>query len=111
MVLIAQHLNVHQRKLGTIIIHTDQILQHDSAETGSLLKRNFNIIISQITSYKTSQVVVRLHLYWYQSRRPEKTFLLSVLPIRIRNIKFFVNSIRINLPGFGFGSTYNFFTA
>jgi hypothetical protein len=34
--LTAQYLNVRQRKLGTIIIQTDRILQHDSAITGSL---------------------------------------------------------------------------
>jgi hypothetical protein len=33
--LIAQYLKVHQRKLGTIIIQTVHILQHDSADTGS----------------------------------------------------------------------------
>ncbi len=34
--LIAQYLNVRQRKLGTIIIQTVYILQHDSAVTASL---------------------------------------------------------------------------
>ncbi len=34
--LKAQYLNVRQRKLGTIIIQTVHILQHDSAVTGSL---------------------------------------------------------------------------
>ena len=34
--LTAQYLNVRQRKLGTIIIQTVHILQHDSAVTGSL---------------------------------------------------------------------------
>ncbi len=34
--LTAQNLNVYQRKLGTIIIQTVHILQHDSAVTGSL---------------------------------------------------------------------------
>ncbi len=34
--LMAQYLNVRQRKLGTIIIQTVHILQHDSAVTGSL---------------------------------------------------------------------------
>ena len=34
--LMAQYLNVHQRKLGTIIIQTVHILQHNSADTGSL---------------------------------------------------------------------------
>jgi hypothetical protein len=32
--LTAQYLNVRQRKLGTIIIQTVHILQHDSAVTG-----------------------------------------------------------------------------
>jgi hypothetical protein len=36
--LMAQYLNVRQRKLGTIIIQTVHILQHDSAVTGSLPK-------------------------------------------------------------------------
>jgi hypothetical protein len=36
MALMAQYLNVRQRKLGTIIIQTVCILQHDSAVTGSL---------------------------------------------------------------------------
>jgi hypothetical protein len=34
--LTAQYANVHQHKLGTIIIQTVHILQHDSAVTGSL---------------------------------------------------------------------------
>ncbi len=34
--LTAQYLNVRQCKLGTIIIQTVHILQHDSAVTGSL---------------------------------------------------------------------------
>ncbi len=34
--LMAQYLNVRQRKLGTIIIQTYLIVQHDSAITGSL---------------------------------------------------------------------------
>jgi hypothetical protein len=34
--LTAQYLNVRQRKLGTIIIHTVHILQYDSAVTDSL---------------------------------------------------------------------------
>jgi hypothetical protein len=34
--LTAQYLNVRQRKLGTIIIQTVHILQHNSADTGSL---------------------------------------------------------------------------
>jgi hypothetical protein len=38
--LVAQYLNVRQRKLGTIIIQTVHILQHDSADTGSLPKRD-----------------------------------------------------------------------
>ena len=31
--LMAQYLNVHQRKLSTIIIQTVHILQHDNADT------------------------------------------------------------------------------
>ena len=38
--LMAQYLNVRQRKLGTIIIQTVHILQHDSAVTGSLPEGN-----------------------------------------------------------------------
>jgi hypothetical protein len=34
--LMAQYLNVRQRKLGTIIIQTVHILQPDNADTGSL---------------------------------------------------------------------------
>jgi hypothetical protein len=34
--LMAQYLNVRQRKLGTIIIQTVHILQHDIADAGSL---------------------------------------------------------------------------
>jgi hypothetical protein len=36
-----QFLHVRQRKLGTIIIQTVHILQHDSAVTGSLPDREF----------------------------------------------------------------------
>jgi hypothetical protein len=39
--LMAQYLNVRQRKLGTIIIQTVHILQHDSEDTDSLPKRDF----------------------------------------------------------------------
>jgi hypothetical protein len=39
--LMAHYLNVRQRKLGTIIILTFRILQHDSADTGSLTMENF----------------------------------------------------------------------
>jgi hypothetical protein len=39
--LTAQYLNVRQRKLGTIIIQTVHILQHDSAVTGSLPNGEF----------------------------------------------------------------------
>ncbi len=39
--LMAQYLNVRQRKLSTIIIQTVHILQHDSADTGSLQVEDF----------------------------------------------------------------------
>jgi hypothetical protein len=39
--LLAQYLNVSQRKLGTIIIQTINILQHYSADTGSLPVEDF----------------------------------------------------------------------
>jgi hypothetical protein len=39
--LSAQYLNVRQRKLGTIIIQTVYILQHDSAVTGSIPNGEF----------------------------------------------------------------------
>ncbi len=39
--LIAQYLNVRQWKLGTIIIQTVYILQHDNGETGSLPVEDF----------------------------------------------------------------------
>jgi len=39
--LMAQYLNVRQRKLGTIIIQTVHMLQHDSADTGSLPVEDF----------------------------------------------------------------------
>ena len=39
--LTAQYLNVRQRKLGTIIIQTVRILQHESAVTDSLLEEEF----------------------------------------------------------------------
>jgi hypothetical protein len=39
--LTAQYLNVRQRKLGTIIIQTVHILQHDSAVTASLPNGEF----------------------------------------------------------------------
>ncbi len=38
---MAQYLNVRQRKLGTIIIQTVHILQHDNANTGSLPVEDF----------------------------------------------------------------------
>jgi hypothetical protein len=39
--LMTQYLNVRQRKLGTIIIQTVHILQHDNADTGSLQVEDF----------------------------------------------------------------------
>jgi hypothetical protein len=39
--LMAQYLNFRQRKLGTIIIQTVYILQHDNADTGSLPVEDF----------------------------------------------------------------------
>jgi hypothetical protein len=39
--LMAQYLNVRQRKLDTIIIQTVHILQHDNADTGSLPVEDF----------------------------------------------------------------------
>ncbi len=39
--LTAQYLNVRQRKLGTIIIQTVSILQHESAVTDSLPEDEF----------------------------------------------------------------------
>ncbi len=39
--LMAQYLNVRQRKLVTIIIQTVHILQHGSADTGSLPVEDF----------------------------------------------------------------------
>jgi hypothetical protein len=39
--LMAQYLNVRQRKLGTIIIQTVHILQHDNADTDSLPVEDF----------------------------------------------------------------------
>jgi hypothetical protein len=39
--LTAQYLNVCQRKLGTIIIQTVRILQHESAVTDSLPEEEF----------------------------------------------------------------------
>jgi hypothetical protein len=39
--LKAQYINVHQRKVGTIIIQTVHLLQHDNAVTGSLPDGDF----------------------------------------------------------------------
>jgi hypothetical protein len=39
--LTAKYLNVRQRKLGTIIIQTVRILQHESAVTDSLPEEEF----------------------------------------------------------------------
>jgi len=53
--LIAQYLNVRQRKLGTITVHPE----HDSADTGSLLMENFfmhNLNYNQITQPVISTV-------------------------------------------------------
>jgi hypothetical protein len=47
--LTAQYLNVRQRKLGTIIIQTVQILQHESLDTGSLPMEDF--LINQNPNY------------------------------------------------------------
>ncbi len=39
--LMAQYLNVRQRKLGTFIIETVHILQHDSVDKGSFPEEDF----------------------------------------------------------------------
>jgi hypothetical protein len=44
-----QYLNVRQSKLGTIIIQTVNILQHESADAGSLPMEDFSSTI-QIAS-------------------------------------------------------------
>ncbi len=59
--IMAQYLNVRQRKLGTFIFQTVHILQHDSTVTGSLpngelFKGNPH------TSNKPSLTVEPLHL-------------------------------------------------
>ncbi len=41
--LVAQYLNIRQRKLGTIVIQTVHILQHGSADTGSLPRRDLSM--------------------------------------------------------------------
>jgi hypothetical protein len=41
LALTAQYLNVRQRKLGTIIIKTVQILQNERVDTGSLPMEDF----------------------------------------------------------------------
>jgi hypothetical protein len=56
--LMAQYLNVRQRKLGTIIIQTVHILQHDSAVTGSLPVED----TIQATTKQSSPAVVPLLL-------------------------------------------------
>ncbi len=53
--LMDQYLDVRQRKLGTIIIQTVHIQQHDSADTGFAWS-------TQITSNKPSPAIVSLHL-------------------------------------------------
>jgi hypothetical protein len=58
---IAQYLNVRQRKLGTIIIQTVRILQHDSAHTGSLPMEDFFKAQSKLLSKYPSPAVVPLH--------------------------------------------------
>jgi hypothetical protein len=58
---MAQYLNVRQRKLGTIIIQPVHILQHDSADTGSLPLEDF-VKHNPATSKKSSPAVVLLHL-------------------------------------------------
>ncbi len=62
MALTAQYLNVRQRKLGTIIIQTVYILQHDSADTGSLPMDDFsqnNPNYAQLTQPGPIQVHLR----------------------------------------------------
>ncbi len=59
--LMVQYVNVRQHKLGTVIIHTVHIPQHDRADTGSLPKKDF-ALPTQITSNKPSQAVVPLYL-------------------------------------------------
>jgi hypothetical protein len=39
--ITAQYPNVHQCMIGTIIIQTVHILQHDSVDTGSMFMENF----------------------------------------------------------------------
>ncbi len=59
--LIPQYLNVRQRKLGTIIIQTVHILQHDSVDTGSLPMEDFFNAQSKLLSKYPSPAEVPLH--------------------------------------------------
>ncbi len=59
--LIAQYLNVRQRKLGTIIIQTVRILQHYSAYTGSLPMEDFFKAQSNLLSKYPSPAEVPLY--------------------------------------------------
>ncbi len=61
--LTAQYLDVHHRKLGTIIIQTIHILQHDSATTVSCSWRTFSSTI-QITSNQPGSSTVTPPYQW-----------------------------------------------
>jgi hypothetical protein len=76
--LTAQYLNVRQRKLGTIIIQTVQILQHERADTGSLPMEDFfkhNPNLFQITLAGSSTAVTPP----YQWRRTRGDLICTVV--------------------------------
>jgi hypothetical protein len=87
--LMAQYLNVRQRKLGTIIIQTVRIQQHDSADTGSMPTKDFlkhNPSYFQITQPGSSTItspyqlgfIVYGRLAWRKELRKRPVRLLVI---------------------------------
>jgi hypothetical protein len=59
--LIAQYVNVCQRKLGTVIMQTVYILQHDSVDTGSLPMEDFKAQSKLLSKYPSPAEVPLYH--------------------------------------------------
>jgi hypothetical protein len=87
--LTAQYLNVCQRKLGTIIIQTVHILQHDSAVTGSLPERDIFAWESRLLPNNLAR-----QKYRYISVPIETAIRIFVIPILIKKKTKFSSYIR-----------------
>ncbi len=101
MALLAQYLNVRQRKLGTFILQAVQsvhILQHDSVNTGSLPKDNPSYF--QITKPGSST-------YRYTSVPMEQLYCFVIIGSCRNNLKAYYRLLREQIVSVVGSCSYN----